>query len=213
MYNDDELIMISAIQHYRFCKRQCALIHIENIWKDNLFTAEGHIVHSRVHTSEKETRNGTVFQRGLPIRSLQHGIVGKCDLVEFHYVHNTLQKVIPIEYKRGKEKEKDYDAVQLCAQALCLEEMLNIQIPYGYLYYNKIKHRVKVPLDNRLRDTTISLIMEIRNFLQKGETPPPEYSPKCKLCSLYFECMPQIMTKKKNVTNYLEKSIREYEPL
>jgi len=209
MYNDDELIMISAIQHYRFCNRQCALIHIENVWKDNLFTAEGHIIHSRVHTPERETRNGIVFQRGLPIRSLSYGIVGKCDLVEFHYSQNILQKVIPVEYKRGTKKEKDYDAVQLCAQALCLEEMLNIQIPYGYLYYNKIKHRIKVLLDNQLRDTSISLIMEIRDFLQRGETPLPEYSPKCKRCSLYFECMPKIATKRKSVTNYIKKNLKE----
>ncbi len=213
MFSEDDLIQISAIQHYRFCKRQCALIHIENIWKENFFTMEGNLIHTRVHKEEKEKRKEVVFQRGLLVRSLTYGIIGKCDLVEFFYSNGHIKRVIPVEYKRGKPKEQDYDSVQLCAQALCLEEMLNISIDYGYLYYNKIKHRHRVSLDIELKRTTINLINELRNFLEIGKTPLPEITDKCNRCSLNFDCLPKAIKKRKKVKNYIHESIRELSDL
>ena len=127
-YTEDDLIQLSALQHLVFCERQCALIHIEQLWNENLFTAEGRIMHDKVDTANKESRGNIRIEYGVPIRSLRLGLIGKADVVEFHRKDDGMWMPFPVEYKRGKPKMDDCDKVQLCAQAICLEEMLNVEI-------------------------------------------------------------------------------------
>lgn len=210
MFNEDNLILISAIQHYRFCPRQCALIHMERTWQENQYTAEGLLLHSRAHSIEKENRRNVLLQYGLPVRSLQFGIIGKCDLVEFHYKdgrRKELVKTIPVEYKRGKAKKADHDALQLCAQNLCLEEMLNTQIPYGYLFYHKVRRRLKIRFTKDIRKKTIEVIAEVRQLLNANTVPKAVYSTSCKRCSLYNQCKPKIFSQDHRIDSYIKKNI------
>ena len=210
MFNEDNLILISAIQHYRFCPRQCALIHMERIWQENQYTAEGLLLHDKAHSMQKETRQKTILQYNLPVRSLEFGIIGKCDLVEFHYkdsYHKELINVVPVEYKRGRTKKTDYDALQLCAQTLCLEEMLDIQISYGFLFYHKVKRRLKIYFNEDVRKKTIKTIDEVRNLLNSNIVPKAVYSTSCKRCSLYNQCKPEIFSKEHKIDNYIKKNI------
>ena len=133
-YNEDDLIQLSALQHLVFCERQCALIHIEQLWSENLFTAEGRIMHDKVDTANRESRGNIRIEYGVPMRSLRLGLIGKADAVEFHR-NGDKWIPFPVEYKRGKPKGGNCDKVQLCAQALCLEEMMNVEIPVGVLFY------------------------------------------------------------------------------
>ncbi|HDZ02544.1 MAG TPA: CRISPR-associated protein Cas4, partial [Nitrospirae bacterium] len=137
-YTEDNLLPLSALQHLLFCERQCALIHIEQAWGENLFTAEGRIMHDRVDTAKHETRRNIRTEFGVPLRSLRLGLIGKADAVEFHKRGN-MWHPFPVEYKRGKPKQDNSDKVQLCAQALCLEEMMNVEIPKGALFYGKTR--------------------------------------------------------------------------
>lgn len=136
MFSEDDLLMLSALQHLSFCPRQCALIHIEQIWAENVFTAEGRVMHERAHDEDRrETRAGVRVERGMPLRSLKLGLIGKADVVEFHSgLGGKGWTPFPVEYKRGKPKVDDCDKVQLCAQALCLEEMLGVAVPAGALF-------------------------------------------------------------------------------
>ncbi len=141
IYSEDDLFMISALQHYAFCPRQCALIHIEQAWLENRWTAEGRILHERVHEQEGESRAGVRIERGLPLRSLRLGLVGVADVVEFHPLPGGGWQLFPVEYKRGKPKPDHCDEVQLCAQAMCLEEMMGVEVSQGALFYGKTRHR------------------------------------------------------------------------
>jgi len=136
-YTEDDLIPISALQHFVFCERQCALIHIEQAWTENRLTAEGRLLHERVHDQGGESRAGVRIERGLPLRSLRLGLVGVADVVEFHPLSEGGWRPFPVEYKRGKPKRNACDEIQVCAQALCLEEMLGVRIPAGALFYGK----------------------------------------------------------------------------
>ena len=149
-YTEDELIQLSALQHLVFCERQCALIHIEQLWSENLFTAEGRIVHEKVDTANRESRGNIRIEYGVPMRSLRLGLIGKADVVEFHR-NGDKWTPFPVEYKRGKPKGGNCDKVQLCAQALCLEEMLNVEIPEGSLFYGQTRRREDVTFDEKLR--------------------------------------------------------------
>src|SRR3989337_821592 len=139
----DDLIMLSALQHYVFCPRQCALIHIEQLWAENVLTAEGRIMHDKVDTANRESRGNIRIEYGVPMRSLRLGLIGKADVVEFHKDGDRWIP-FPVEYKRGKPKPGNCDKVQLCAQAICLEEMLSVRIPKGALFYGKTKRRLDV---------------------------------------------------------------------
>ncbi|MCD6121149.1 MAG: CRISPR-associated protein Cas4 [Spirochaetales bacterium] len=210
MFDEDNLILISAIQHYRFCPRQCALIHTEKIWQENQYTAEGLLLHSKAHSLQKETRQKIIFQYSLPVRSLEFGIIGKCDLVEFHYEdnrHKQLVNAVPVEYKRGRAKKSDYDALQLYAQTLCLEEMLGIQISYGYLFYHKVKRRLKINFNEDVRKETLETIAAVRDLLNSNTVPKAVYSASCKRCSLYSQCKPEIFSKEHRIDNYIKKNI------
>lgn len=208
-YAEDDLIMLSALQHYVFCPRQCALIHIEQIWDENRLTAEGRIIHERVHEADRESRGNVRVEHGVPIRSLRLGLIGKADVVEFHRLGGGKWQPFPVEYKRGKPKPHDCDKVQLCAQAICLEEMLGVEIPSGALFYGKTRHRQDVLFDEALRHKAEETAQKARTLIESGETAPPVYGKKCKSCSLAAQCLPKTIDKRPSVTRYLAKAIGE----
>src|SRR3989339_1471009 len=207
-YNEDDLIQLSALQHLVFCERQCALIHIEQLWSENLFTAEGRIMHDKVDTANRESRGSIRIEYGVPMRSLRLGLIGKADVVEFH---KTGDKWIPfpVEYKRGKPKIDDCDRVQVCAQALCLEEMLNVKISEGALFYGQTRRREDVIFDEKLRRETEEAAKKVHVLIESGITPKAEYSKKCKKCSLLELCMPKTCGKIKSVSKYLLSAMEE----
>ena len=185
---EDELVPISALQHMLYCPRQCALIHVERQWVENRFTAEGRIMHSRTDAGGGERRGGIRVERGVPVRSLRLGVFGVADVVEMH----DGCRPYPIEYKRGRPKAHRADEVQLCAQAICLEEMLGGPVPEGALFYGSNRRRKSVIFDTELRGLTERIAADTRQLLAAGDTPPPEYSArKCDACSLKEVCQPQ----------------------
>lgn len=209
-FSEDDLLPLSALQHLVFCERQCALIHIEQAWSENLYTAEGRIMHERVHEANRESRGGIRVEYGIPLRSLRLGLVGKADVVEFHSHKGSCGEVptkrwvpFPVEYKRGKPKTDDCDKVQLCAQALCLEEMLEVDVPCGALFYGKIRRRRDVDFDSHLRVETEEAAKRLHDLIQLGETPKTVYSSKCKSCSLSGMCIPRAVGKRRSVKHYL----------
>jgi CRISPR-associated exonuclease Cas4 len=204
-YSEDDLIMLSALQHLVFCERQCALIHIEQLWSENVLTAEGKIMHERVDTANRESRGNVRIEYGVPMRSLRLGLIGKADVVEFHKAGDKWIP-FPVEYKRGKPKPDDCDMVQLCAQAICLEEMIDVEILEGALFYGQTRHRYDVKFDRALRKETEDAAMRLRELITAGITPPPEYSAKCKKCSLVELCLPKVS---KKASNYLAKVVEE----
>jgi CRISPR-associated exonuclease Cas4 len=208
-YTEEDLIPLSAVQHVMFCERQCALIHVEQVWDENLFTAEGRIMHERVDERGQESRGDVKIERGLPLRSLRLGLIGKADVVEFQRTESGTWQPFPIEYKRGKPKPDDCDKVQLCAQAMCLEEMLGLEIPCGALYYGKTRHRMNVTFDRALREETEKAAGKAREMIRKGVTPRAVYTKKCKSCSLLEQCMPRLARKDRSVKTYLAGMIEE----
>ena len=206
MYQEDDLVMISALQHLLFCPRQCALIHIEQQWLDNRYTAEGQILHERVHKPGRESRVQVRVEFDLSLRSLELGIIGKADIVEFHK-GDSIWTPFPVEYKRGRPKKDDSDRVQLCAQALCLEEMLETDVTEGALYYGKLKKRSVVAFDETLRALTKQTILSLHDLLASKKTPAPVYSKKCDKCSFFDFCLPKVIGKK-SVKNYLKKIVK-----
>ena len=209
LYQEDDLLMISALQHFLFCPRQCALIHIEQLWQENLFTAEGRIMHERVHEAGSESRKNIRVEYSLHIRSYRLGLTGMADVVEFHRDSNDKPwRPFPVEYKRGRPKKDPVDKVQLCAQALCLEEMLNTSVPEGALYYGKKHRRTPVVFDGKLRDLTAETAKAMHEMISSGVTPPPEYNRhKCDNCSLVQVCLPRAVQKKRRIQNYIARMI------
>lgn len=206
MFDDDALLPISALQHYLFCPRQCALIHLEQVWSDNFFTAAGNIMHERVHEEGEERRPGVVIEKGMPLRSLTLGLIGKTDVVEYH----DSGEIIPVEYKRGKPKLDAMDEIQLCAQALCLEEMLGRDIRCGYLYYGKPRRRTEVVFDDEHRKATKDTIESVRVLLDSGKTPAPLWRKKrCISCSLVEHCFPERMALAESVQKYIMRNLAQ----
>src|SRR3989338_9473354 len=197
MYSEDDLLPVSALQHLLFCERQCALIHIEQAWSENLFTAQGRILHEKVHSETAERRKDMRVEYGMPLRSLRLGVVGKADGVEFHRGPDGGSTALttggrcpfPVGYKRGRKKPDNRDNVQLCAPALCLEEMLGVSIPCGAIYYGKERHRTDVEFDEALRKETEETAARLRRLIDSGRTPPPVYEEKCDTCSLMGICL------------------------
>ncbi len=208
MYSEDDLVMISALQHYLFCPRQCALIHLEQQWAENLYTAEGRVLHERVHTAGKESRRKIKTEFDLPLRSLQLGLVGRGDIVEFHLLENGSWQPFPVEYKRGRPKRDSCDKVQLCAQALSLEEMLDTEVPAGALYYGKKKRRLEVAFTEELCEETKDTVQKLHNQLRSNETPPPVADARCENCSFIADCLPDVVHKKGRVAKYLQNMLR-----
>lgn len=201
-YSESDFLQLSGIQHFAFCRRQWALIHIENQWQENFFTVDGGILHEKVHNAfEKEKRNNIIYSRAMPVQSFWLGISGECDMVEFHSSETGvplkgrvgLWQPIPIEYKRGKPKEHNADELQLCAQAICLEEMLLCDaIPFGYLYYAQPARRTKVEFTDELRSSVKISFAEMHTYFKRGYTPKVKKSKKCSGCSLKDECLPAV---------------------
>ncbi len=207
-FTESELLPISALQHLLFCERQCALIHLDGAWGENRLTAEGAVVHERVHEEGRETRGSRTVLRALKVRSLVLGLFGVTDAVEFHAppghagceLGTSLSSltseqlggwsVIPIEYKRGHPKPNACDEVQLAAQALCLEEMTGCAVPVGYLYYGQERHRTTVAISETLRLLTLDSARRLRTLLAQTILPPAARKPGCKNCSLVEQCMP-----------------------
>lgn len=206
-YSEDDLLMLSALQHILFCERQCALIHIEQIWVENLYTAQGRIMHERVDRIGRESRRDVRLEYGVPLRSLKLGIIGKADMIEFHRQENGSWRPFPVEYKRGKAKKENWDKVQLCAQAICLEEMLDVTVPEGALFYGKNRRRQAVFFDDDLRRCTAETASSLHALIGSGITPPARYEKKCDTCSLLEVCMPKVSTGKQLVGKYLRRML------
>jgi len=211
MFVEEDLIMISALQHYVFCPRQCALIHIEQVWTESGLTAQGRIMHERVHEAGDESRGAVRITRGLPLRSLRLGLVGVADVVEFRKAEHGFWQPFPVEYKRGKPKPDNCDAVQLCAQAICLEEMLDVAVPQGALFYGRTRRRTDVVFDEALRKETEKTAEQARALIASAVTPPPAYAKRCASCSLVGECMPKRMEKQSSVRTYIKRMVRSHE--
>lgn len=195
-------IYLSRLQHYLFCPRQFALIELENVWVENIFTAEGQVMHERVNSSENETRGDIRTVRTLQLGSTFYGLEGVADVVEYHRQADGKSLPYPIEYKRGKPKAHRADDVQLMAQALCLEEMHGCHIDEGAIFYGKTRRRHVVAFDEELRKITIQAIAECRAIMKSGITPKPFYNTdKCRNCSLNEYCHPKIFNK--NAKNWL----------
>lgn len=199
-------IYLSRLQHYLFCPRQFGLIELEQAWAENLFTAEGQVMHERVNSGENETRGDICTVRTLQLGSTELGLEGVADVVEYHHQADGSQLPYPIEYKRGKPKGHRADEVQLMAQAFCLEEMHQCHIPEGALFYGKTRHRHVVAFDQQLRDLTLQAINDCRAIIESGITPKAEYNTsKCRNCSLNELCHPKIFNK--NAKNWLAKQL------
>ena len=232
MYTEDELLPISALQHLAFCERQWALIHLEGVWAENLLTAEGRVMHDRAHEPGTESRGDMRISRGLRLRSLRLGLSGIADVVEFHRsgrlgdadtnVTHVLAGSIrlpgvsgswnpfPVEYKRGRPKSGPYDEIQLCAQALCLEEMLGVGVPSAALFYGKPVRRFEVVLTPSLREETERLAIRVHELMGLRATPPPIYEKKkCDSCSLISQCMPKRLSEHRTVEDYIASALDE----
>lgn len=216
-YKEEDFLLLSGIQHFVFCKRQWALIHIEQQWQENLRTIEGEILHEKAHDETiKEKRGDLITSRGMAIFSRSLGLTGTCDIVELYKAEDGVNifgregkyKPIPVEYKRGKPKEDDCDELQLCAQAMCLEEMLLCEIKEAFLFYGETKRRLKVSLDDNLRERVKKISKEMHDLYSKRYTPKVKLSKRCKACSLAEICMPKLC-KNPSVSNYIMKNIRE----
>lgn len=212
--------MLSELQHFAYCRRQWALIHIEQQWQDNARTVDGNLMHQRAHDEKQiEKRGDTLIMRGLRVRSERMNAVGICDVVEFHQRENGITlptymgtwQPYPVEYKRGSPKEYEADELQLCAQAMCLEEMLLCNIPEGSLYYGETRRRKIVQLTLDLRSRVESMLDEMQQYLQRGYTPKVKPNKGCKACSLKDLCLPQLQ-RTISVANYLRQAMKEDEP-
>jgi len=211
VFTEDDLVQISALQHMMFCERQYALIHLEQEWDENIYTAEGRLLHERVDSEHHESRKLFKQEYGMAVRSLKHGLIGKCDLVELWYTEDRkIRKIMPVEFKRGRKKPDDTDRVQLCAQVLCLEEMFGIPVENGQFYYLQEHRRTEEVIDIPLRDKTINLVKRIMEIRNSGETAAAVYQKrKCDNCSLLDVCMPKTTgMDSKCVSRYIESQIR-----
>lgn len=216
MYREEDYLMLSGLQHFAFCRRQWALIHIEQQWAENFRTADGRIMHTKAHDSGfREKRGDVVITRAMKISSAELGISGECDVVEFHKSPNGIYiprlegryNVIPVEYKRGQPKENNCDELQLCAQALCLEEMLCCEIPEAYLYYGETRRRHTVVLDEPLRDKTAQMINEMHQLYDRQHTPKVKRTKACNACSLKDICLP-VLNKERSAAEYIDEMLR-----
>ena len=216
-YAEDDYLMISGIQHFRFCKRQWALIHIEQQWAENEHTVIGELMHKKAHDPYlTEKRRDTIIARALPVASREMGVTGECDVVEFHrcgdgirlHGHRGYFSVYPIEYKKGKPKITEEDKLQLAAQAMCLEEMFSTQIPEGALFYGETKRREIVEITEELRSEVREMFQEMHQYYDRRYTPKVKYSKACASCSLKEICLPKL-EKAGSVKEYLKRALEE----
>lgn len=216
MYFEEDYLMLSGIQHFAFCRRQWAIIHIEQQWADNYRTTAGELMHKKAHDEGSfEKRGNLLVVRGLRISSHELGVSGQCDVVEFHQDETGVEvfgydgkwNLVPIEYKHGAPKGNNADELQLCAQAICLEEMFQTSIPDGYLYYGENRRRSYVEFTDNLRDEVKRMAEEMHELFRRGYTPNVKPGKQCKACSLENLCVPKLQ-KVMKVREYIEQSIK-----
>ena len=216
-YKEEDFLSLSGIQHFVFCRRQWALIHIEQQWEENLRTVEGNLLHKNAHDGYTVEKRGTIIiSRGMPIFSRELGINGVCDIVEFYSDDNGVEifgrdgkyKVYPVEYKRGEPKESDADVLQLVAQAICLEEMLCCEINEGSIFYGETRRRLKVIIDKPLRDRVKIILKEMHEMYNRRFTPKVKTSKSCNACSLKDICLPKLC-KNKSAKEYISNNIED----
>ncbi|WP_334077628.1 CRISPR-associated protein Cas4 [Paenibacillus sanfengchensis] len=214
---EEDYLMLSGIQHFQFCKRQWALIHIEQQWEENVGTIEGQHLHRKADQPfVREKRGDKLTVRALPVKSEELKITGICDVVEFIRDEDGVEiseaegryKACPVEYKRGKPKKNDADILQLAAQAICLEEMLLCSVPVGYMFYNEIKRRVEVPLTTELKDKVRGIVAEMWDYYGRRYTPRVKAGSFCQSCSLKSVCLPEVL-QKRSVRSYIEGKLKE----
>lgn len=216
-YKEDDYLMLSGIQHFKFCRRQWALIHIEQQWEENVHTVTGELMHKKVHDPYlKEKRKDTIIVRALPIASRKMGISGECDMVEFHkcedgvtlFGHRGTYSIYPVEYKKGKPKISEEDKLQLMAQAMCLEEMFSTEISEGAIFYGETRRRESVTFTQELREEVARMFEEMHQYYNRGYTPKVKKSKACNSCSLKEICLPRL-EKTSSVSSYIMKSLEE----
>ncbi len=198
MYTEEDLLPISALVHLIYCERRCALIHVEQLWAENVFTVEGRQLHDKAHDGKTDSRGDTRITRSLWLKSHRLGLIGQADIVEF----SADGIVTPVEYKRGKPKQDDSDRVQLCAQAICLEEMLDTTIARGALFYGTRKRRTNVDFDDALRSKTEEVTRRLHQIIDQRETPAAKRQKKCEKCSLLELCIPDSMQRDKGAAAF-----------
>lgn len=208
MYSESDLLPLSGLQHLAFCERQWALIHLEQQWAENRLTAEGRQMHERAHEGTDEWREGVRICRGMPVRSLRLGLVGRIDVVEFRPGPDGMSRPFPIEYKHGRPKPDRCDEVQICAEALCLEEMLGVDVPNGAIFYGKPRRRSDMVFGNDLRAGTEELAARLHILYAAGKTPSASYAPKCVHCSLLGVCLPQCAGEQRSASSYIKRAMR-----
>lgn len=230
MHHEEELLPLSALQHLIYCERRAALVHIEQCWRESVATVEGRHLHQLADEENSRELHGDVLTvRGLRLRSLTLGLAGMADAVEFHRVpagagaevdltelvelrgRKGLWRVFPVEYKRGRKRVEKAYLVQLCAQALCLEDMLGVRIQSGAVFFGKSRRRLDVDFDEELRADVVDAAERLHRLFRSGLTPPAEYSRKCDECSLFDECLPKTVTRKKSVGGYLKSAFNDQE--
>ena len=218
-YAEDDYLMISGIQHFKFCRRHWALIHVEQQWEDNAHTVVGELMHKKVHDPYlTEKRKEVIIARAMPVSSRELGISGECDAVEFHkcedgiklHGHRGLYSVYPIEYKKGKPKLTEEDKLQLAAQVLCLEEMFSTQIPEGAIFYGETRRREPVEITKELREEVRDVFREMHGYYSRRYTPRVKYSKSCNACSLKEICLPKL-GKTGSVKSYIQRMLEEEE--
>ena len=216
-YREDDYLQLSGLQHFAFCRRQWALIHIENLWAENLRTTEGHLLHERAHdTSVRERRGNVITVRGVSVSSPTLGVSGQCDVLEYQADPNGVPLPdtdgtwlpYPVEYKRGKAKETPADRLQLCAQAMCLEEMLCCDVPEGALFYGETRRREPVPFAPELRQQVKDSLLEMHELYRRGHTPTVKPSKSCNACSLKELCLPKL-SRTRSVAGYLAAAMED----
>lgn len=219
-YEEDDFLQLSGLQHFKFCRRQWALIHIEHQWAENLRTTDGALLHNRAHdASLRELRGDTLITRGMPIFSRRLGVSGQCDVLEFHRDARGVSLAgqegtwlpFPVEYKRGSPNDSSGDTLQLCGQAMCLEEMLCCTISEGALYYGEQRRRLPVSFTQELRREAEQALLEMHDLARRGRTPKVRPTKSCNACSLKQLCLPALMTSRP-VERYLQEHMGEGEP-
>jgi len=214
---EEEFLPLSALQHFAFCRRQWALIHIEQQWKENLRTADGHLFHARAHdAAQRERRGDTLILRGLAVFSPVLGLSGQCDVVEFRQTpegvplrgEEGLWLPYPVEYKRGKPKGHQADELQLCAQAMCLEEMLCCAVPEGALFYGEPRRRTQIVFTPELREAVTAMSAEMHALYVRGHTPRVKPRKSCGACSLKELCLPALLGRR-SASAYLRENMEE----
>lgn len=204
-FSEDDYVPLSALEHYAYCPRQCALIHVEQVFDENVFTLRGRAVHEHVDEPGTEEAEGMRVERALPLWSHRYGLTGKADIVEFHD-----GVPYPVDYKHGPKRSKPPDDFQLCGQALCLEEMLGVRVPAGAIFHFTSRRRREVRFTETLRERTLQTAEQVRGLLHQKALPPPPNDPRCPNCSLIEVCMPKILGEKGRMTRFLS---RLYRPL